>query len=448
MSSKSVTRRYSLTGGVVASTGLALPMIFPTSSSAGFTNAPNGSTVTFGFNAALSGPFSEEGNDQLRGQKLAVEHLNGQGDGGCLNAFSSRALAGNGVLGKKVTFVVADSEGKASKAHSSAKAMINSDGAVMLNGGSTSGEAIAVQNLCQDAGVIFMAGLAHTNDLTGKEKKANGFRNYFNAYMTGASLAPVLAAELGTDRRAYHLSADYNWGWSQEEAIVASTEALGWQTVNRVKTTLTSTEFTTHIASILNSGADVLILNHYGANLEDSLASALQFGLLDKVANGKDFKIVVPVLSDLMAARAGASIKGVLGSMNWNWQLQDKGTKAFVSSFQEAYGFPPSIAAQTGYSQILLYADAVERAGTFNPCGVVEALEDFEFDGLGNGPSWYRGADHQCFKDVLVVQGRDSPTDPYDRLEVVDVTPRAQVEYDPQHPMFSGGQLGKCNPGA
>ena len=35
-----------------------------------------------------------------------------------------------------------------------------------------------------------------------------------------------------------------------------------------------------------------------------------------------------------------------------------------------------------------------------------------------------------------------------DILEVVDVTPAAQVTYAPDHPMFAGGSLGECNPGA
>ncbi|MES0827738.1 substrate-binding protein [Ruegeria sp. SCP11] len=448
MTNKSVTRRGVLKSGAVAGTGLALPTIFTASSAAAFTNEPTGSSVTLGFNVPQTGPYAEEGNDELLAQQLAVEHLNGEGDGGCLNTFSSKALQGNGILGKKVEFVTGDTQTKSDAARASAKSMIEKDGAIMINGGSSSGVAVAVQGLCQEAGVIFMAGLTHANDTTGKDKKANGFRHFFNAYMSGAALAPVLAAEMGKERRAYHLTADYNWGWTQEESIVASTEALGWETVNTVKTPLASTDFSSYIAPVLNSGADVLVLNHYGGNMVNSLTNAIQFGLLDKVANGKDFKIVVPLYSELMAAGAGENIKGVLGSMNWNWQLQDEGTKAFVKSFGEKYGKPPSNSAQTCYAQVLLYADAVERAGTFNPCGVVEALEDFEFDGLGNGPTWYRGADHQCFKDVLVVRGNQNPTNAYDTLEIVEITPRAQVEYDPEHPMFAGGDLGKCNPGA
>ena len=162
----------------------------------------------------------------------------------------------------------------------------------------------------------------------------------------------------------------------------------------------------------------------------------------------KNFEIVVPLFSRLMARGAGENIKGVYGSMNWNWTLQDEGTKAFVKSFGEKYGRPPSNAAQTAYAQTLLYADAAERAGTFNPCGIVEALEGYDFDGLGNGPTHYRAADHQCFKDVLVVKGKDAPSNQYDTLEVVEVTPRSQVEYEPDHPMFAGGDLGTCNPGA
>jgi branched-chain amino acid transport system substrate-binding protein len=119
-----------------------------------------------------------------------------------------------------------------------------------------------------------------------------------------------------------------------------------------------------------------------------------------------------------------------------------------VRSFGTKYGFPPSQAAHTCYVQALLYADAVERAGSFEPCAVVEALEGFEFDGLGNGPTLYRADDHQCFKDVLVVKGKENPTSEFDLLEIVEITPVAQVTYPPDHPQFAGGELGTCNNGA
>ena len=447
MSQFTPTRRGLLKSGAVLGAGLAMPSIFARPAYA-YRNEPKGGTVTLGFNVPQTGPYADEGADELRAYMLAVEHLNGGGDGGMMNTFSSKALKGNGILGKKVTYVTGDTQTKSDAARSSAKSMIEKDGAVMITGGSSSGVAVAVQGLCQEAGVIFMAGLTHSNDTTGKDRKANGFRHFFNGYMSGAALAPVLEKMYGKERRAYHLTADYNWGWTQQASIAQATEQKGWETVNNVLTPLATTDFSSYVAPVINSGADVLVLNHYGGNMINSLTAAVQFGLRDKQVNGKNFEIVVPLYSRLMARGAGENVKGIFGSTNWHWSLTDAGTKAFVKSFGEKYGFPPSQAAHTVYCQTLLYADACERAGTFNPCGVVEALEGFKFDGLGNGPTEYRAEDHQCFKDVLVVKGKENPTSEFDVLEIVEVTPRAQVEYAPDHPMFAGGALGSCNPGA
>ncbi|MEL6946180.1 MAG: substrate-binding protein [Pseudomonadota bacterium] len=452
-----ITRRRVLKSGAAAAGAVAATPFFFHRASAGnhtgYRNAPSGASVTLGFNVPQSGPYADEGADELRAYELAVEHLNGGGDGGMMGTFSSKALKGNGILGKKVEYVTGDTQTKSDAARASARSMIEKDGAIMITGGSSSGVAVAVQALCQEVGVIFMAGLTHSNDTTGKDKKANGFRHFFNSYMSGAALAPVLAKNYGTDRKAYHLTADYNWGYTTEQAVKESTEALGWDTVAAVKTPLTQTDFSSYIAPVLQSGADTLVLNHYGGNMVNSLTNAVQFGLRDKQVNGKDFQIVVPLYSRLMAKGAGANVKGIFGSTNWHWSLQDEGSKAFVKSFGTKYGFPPSQAAHTCYVQTMLYADAAERAGTFNPCGIVEALEGFEFDGLGNGKTLYRAEDHQCFKDVLVVKGKENPTSEFDLLEVVEVTPVDKVTYAPDHPQMRDGSgnavaVGTCNPGA
>lgn len=437
------SRRSILKAGAASAFVAASPMFFIRGAhAADFCNMPSGGTVTLGFNVPQTGAYSEEGADELRAYKLAVKHLNGEGDGGMMNTFKPSVLKGNGILGKKVVFVTGDTQTKSDAARASAKRMIEKDGALMITGGSSSGVAIAVQGLCQETGVIFMAGLTHSNDTTGKDKRRNGFRHFFNAYMSGAALGPVLEKEYGKERQAYHLTADYTWGWTQEESMKNTTEALGWKTTKTVKTPVGAGDFSQYITPVLNSGADVLILNHYGKDMINSLTQAVQFGLRDKQVNGKNFEIIVPLFSRLMAQGAGDAIKGILGSTNWNWSLKDDGSKAFVKSFGAEYGRPPSMAAHTCYCQTLLYANACELGGTFSPEGVVKSLEGFKFDGMGNGPTEYRAEDHQCFKDVLVVRGNQNPTSQYDLLEVVEVTPRAQVEYKAS---IFGGDLGPVN---
>ncbi|MEL6282087.1 MAG: ABC transporter substrate-binding protein, partial [Pseudomonadota bacterium] len=328
---KGVNRRGVLKGGAAVGGALAVPTIF-TSNAWGYTNEPTGGSVTLGFNVPQTGPYADEGADELRAYELAVEHLNGGGDGGMLGTFSSKELGGNGILGKKVEYVTGDTQTKSDAARSSAKRMVEKDGAIMITGGSSSGVAVAVQAYCQEAGVIFMAGLTHSNDTTGKDKRANGFRHFFNSYMSGAALGPVLKNAYGSDRVAYHLTADYNWGWTTEESVKDFTEQQGWQTAAAVRTPLGAGDFSQYITPVLNSGADVLILNHYGKDMVNSLTQAVQFGLRDKQVNGKDFAIVVPLYSRLMAQGAGENVKGIFGSTNWHWSLQDEGSKAFVKS--------------------------------------------------------------------------------------------------------------------
>ena len=444
------SRRSVLKAGLGTAAIAGAPMFYMKNAyAAGYLNDPgDASSVTLGFNVPQTGAYADEGADELRAYQLAVKHLNGEGDGGMMNTMQPSSLKGNGVLGKKVEYVTGDTQTKSDAARASAKRMIEKDGVVMVTGGSSSGVAIAVQGLCQEAGVIFMAGLTHSNDTTGKDKRRNGFRHFFNGYMSGQALGPVLEKAYGKERNAYHLTADYTWGWTQEASIQAATENIGWKTSNKVMTPVGAGDFSQYITPVLNSGADTLILNHYGKDMINSLTQAVQFGLRDKQVNGQDFVIVVPLYSRLMAQGAGENVKGILGSTNWHWSLPDAGSQAFVKSFGQEYGFPPSQAAHTCYVQALLYADACERAGTFMPCEVVKALEGHKFDGMGNGPTEYRAEDHQCFKDVLVVKGKDNPSSQFDVLEVVEVTPRAQVEYAPDNEFFAGGDLGPCNNGA
>jgi branched-chain amino acid transport system substrate-binding protein len=117
---------------------------------------------------------------------------------------------------------------------------------------------------------------------------------------------------------------------------------------------------------------------------------------------------------------------------NWNYTLDNPGTRAFVEAFQNEYGFPPSQAAHTCYVQAILYANACEAAGTFYAPDVIAALEGLEYSGDGyDSGSLYRAEDHQSFHDIFVVRGK-SPAEresEFDLLQIVDTVPRETVEY-------------------
>jgi len=62
-----------------AAAGIAAPMFFNGKAWAeeNYLNAPKGGSVTLGFNVPQTGPYADEGADELLAQQLAVEHING-----------------------------------------------------------------------------------------------------------------------------------------------------------------------------------------------------------------------------------------------------------------------------------------------------------------------------------------------------------------------------------
>src|SRR5690606_27089743 len=106
-----VDRRTVLKGTGAGIVALSTPHFFVRDAWAQqFCNDPTKGKIVFGFNVPQTGTYAEEGLEQLTGYRLAVQHINGEGDGGLLNTFKPKSLKGNGVLGRKVEFVTRSEE--------------------------------------------------------------------------------------------------------------------------------------------------------------------------------------------------------------------------------------------------------------------------------------------------------------------------------------------------
>jgi ABC-type branched-subunit amino acid transport system substrate-binding protein len=382
---------------------------------------PEGDTVTFGFNVPQSGPYSSEGEDELRGYELAQQHLNN--GGGWVDDFED--LSGDGVLGYEIESVDGDTATDADTARQSAQRMINRDNALMISGGSSSAVAIAVQGLCQDEKVMFKCCLTHSNDTTGKDCVRYSFREMFNAYMTGQALAPVLESEYGSDNTFYQLYADYSWGQTVQESMNQFLTDIGWEEIDSVPTPLGTSDFSSYLSEAANSGADVLLLDHYGLDGANSVSQAVDAGI------DEDMEIVVPLYNRPMAQAAGGAIEGVFGTVAWDSQIDNEPSNSFTEVFQEEYDRIPSGPAQLAYAATLQYAAAAERAETFYPPEVIRQLEDYDYNNIGMGEETMRGCDHQAQRAIPVARGLpESEQTSGNFLEIIELTSRDDVGYD------------------
>jgi branched-chain amino acid transport system substrate-binding protein len=78
---------------------------------------------------------------------------------------------------------------------------------------------------------------------------------------------------------------------------------------------------------------------------------------------------------------------------------------------------------------LMCWADAVERAKTFNPVAVIKALEAGAKLQMPLGEVYYRECDHQQVRAVPVVVGKkpSEMRNPDDIYKVVGLTPGADV---------------------
>jgi hypothetical protein len=80
-----------------------------------------------------------------------------------------------------------------------------------------------------------------------------------------------------------------------------------------------------------------------------------------------------------------------------------------------------------------LWADAVERAGTFYPPDVIKAYEAGNHNQSTVGEVYFRAADHQLVRPVIIVRGKEPANmkSPDDYWEVVEIVPGAGLMQAP-----------------
>jgi len=362
-----------------------------------------GDVAVFGFNVSQSGPFSIKGQEELRGQKLAVKHIN-EG-GGWVGDGSFDALSGDGLLGKQVDFVTMDTEGDAEVARENARLMIDDRDAIMLSGGSTSDTGLAQQSVAADGSVIYMPTSVHIDRLTGTECNRFTFREMFNARMTVKALVPVLREEYGVDTEFFTIFADNEWGKDIRPQFGDALRNIGWRFVGSLRATVGTTDYTRFMSDVKSADPAVLVLALRGLDAANAVRQFREeFPELD---------VVVPLFSRAVAQTAGGAIEDVIGTIAWDpaidTPLSNSLIEAYGSTYEGGTGAAassiPSGPAQVGYTQTLLYANAVARAGTFDPEEVIATLEDSTY-AAGMGKETMRACDHQSMRPVPVVKGR------------------------------------------
>jgi branched-chain amino acid transport system substrate-binding protein len=436
-------RREFIRTGLGVAGGLALPAGFVSEALAAdqpplgtWPAGASGNSVFIGISVPRTGTYAVQGEDELKGYQLAIDHINSGHP--LIKQISPKTS--KGVLGKELKYGVADSAAKPNDAVQAQQRFITENKAIMITGGTSSAVAVALNKLAEREKVLFVCGISGSNDTTGKDCVRYGVRQNFYGETAANAIGPALLKAYGKNKKAAFMTPDYTYGHTVTKSVndYLSTNG-GWQMVTNQVSPLGAPDFSSYLTNIANSGAEFLINVNWGHDAVLSTQQAKQFGLLPKM------KLVIPYQIPFLAREVGPDItEGVYAATDFWWTMEDKYplAKMFVEEFQQKFGYKPEWGAENAYMEFALWAEAVEHAGTFYPPDVIKSYESPRKLNSMVGEVQWRAADHQLVRPVVIVRGK-APKDmknKEDFWEVMEVVPGAGLM---QAPDAFG-----CNPGS
>lgn len=353
----------------------------------GDTTKDTGNTLLIGGIGPLTGDYANYGTSVQYGAEIAVKEINEKG----------------GVNGFTFDLSFQDSQGDPDSA-TAAYGKLMDNGMKVSLGAVLSGETTSVVAAAKDDGILVLTPSGSAKSAI--EGSDTAFRICFSDPSQGTASANYIADNKLADKVAvfYASDVDYSKGLYdtfKEQAAVRGIEIVEVQTF----TTDSSTDFSTQIQAIKNSGVKLIFIPIYAAEAATFLTQAktaaafsedtLFFGCdgldgilqkIDEPKNAENVMMLTPFAAD----------------------AQDEKTQHFVSAYKAAHnGATPDQFAADGYDAIYAIAEAIKKAGltpeaqeNFNE-KIVAAMLEIEVPGVTGTMTW--SADGETNKAALAM---------------------------------------------
>ncbi|MDR2313328.1 MAG: ABC transporter substrate-binding protein [Spirochaetaceae bacterium] len=341
----------------------------------------SGDTVIIGAVFPLSGSVANYGTESRDGALLAIDEINASG----------------GLLGKQLVLVAEDDEGNAEKSLNAFTKLTTKDKASYILGSSTSGATMSMTQQAQQNKIILISPSATNVNVTNPGDYI--FRACFIDPFQGVVGAEFAYNDLGSRRAAilYDGGADYNTDLAK--SFEEHFKRLGGEIVANEAYQSGDVDFNAQITRIKFENPDVVYLPNY---YNDVALQAKQLRSQD---------ITVPLVGgdgwDTLIDNAGEEALNGFWSAGFNADTTDPKGQAFVQNFQAKYNKPASQFAALGYDAMMLVADGIRAAGTFDTAVVKDAIA--KIDGAYVTGNIRFDADRNPIKavEILEIASRD-----------------------------------------
>ncbi len=273
---------------------------------------------------------------------------------------------GGTLLGRPIEVVQADIENKPDIASARAREWIDSGFAMLADGGATS-SGLAVQEVCRSKQTVYLGNGPSASDFTGKFCSPFGFRFWGDTYSLSNGTATALTKAGGTSW--FFITADYQFGYSLEANAERFVKAAGGVVVGSAKAPLGTTDFSSALVAARASGAKVVAFANAGADLQNCIKQAAEFGI---VQGGQSLATLLIFVTDVVALGQDVCA-GLVLTNSFYWDLTPK-SRAWTTRFAKRIDQPPTMNQAAEYFGALHWMRAAQAANTLDGAAVAARM--------------------------------------------------------------------------
>nr|WP_188069821.1 substrate-binding domain-containing protein [Brevibacillus brevis] len=343
-------------------------------------SSSGGNMIKVGVLASLTGPLESYGKQTARGFELGLDYA----------TEGKREIAG-----KKIEFVVEDTETKPDVAVQKATELLETDKVDFLVGSSSSGDTLAVLPLAEEYKKIMVVEPAVADSITGKNWNKYIFRTGRNSSQDAVAGAAAIASK-GT--KIATMAQDSAYGREGIEAFKTAAEKLGAVIIEEQYVDTSTTDFTANIQKIMSAKPEYVFITWAGSNspwkqLQDMQVQ--QKGI--KVSTGAPDIAALKTMEAMIGMEGFSVYYHSLPKTKMNDWLIDEHKKRFQGEI-------PDLFTAGGMTAAVAIVEALKKTNADTDSEkLIAAMEGMTFDSP-KGQMQFRVEDHQALQTLYAIK--------------------------------------------
>jgi branched-chain amino acid transport system substrate-binding protein len=326
----------------------------------------------------MSGPYADViGPNGVEAIKMAIADFGGK------------------ALGQPIELLTFDHQNKPALGAQKLREWADTDGLTMELGGSNTGVSLAMSAAAKEKKIPFIAIGAAGASLTGKDCTPYTIHYGYDTTALANGTAKTIVEEGG--KSWFFLTADYAFGTQLENGAAKVVKENGGKVVGDVRVPLGTSDFASYLLQAQSSGAKVLGLANAGADTQNSLKAAAEFGLTKTM---KPAALLV-FITDVHAVGLQTA-QGLVLTTAWYWNMNDT-TRGFANRFFAKTKKMPTFSQAAYYSATLDYLNAVKAVGSTDADKIMAQLKKTKINDIFVKNGWIR-PDGLLEHDMYIVQ--------------------------------------------